>query len=127
MKMTPEGKVKARVRRRLAECPIPVYLFMPVQNGMGEATLDFIGCINGQFFAIETKAGRSVMTPRQVATAHRILGASGMVFVLNEDPATWQLFEQWLVRETAIAALEAKEGVAPVAAQRATDIRNEES
>lgn len=103
--MSPEGKVKARIRLRLSKCPVPVYLFMPVQNGMGDATLDFLGCIGGLFFAIEAKAGYGSMTPRQQSTAARMRLAGATVFLLNEDPMRWDAFEDWLTRATAIVAL----------------------
>lgn len=125
MKMTPEGRIKARLRKMLNECPVRIYLFMPVQNGMGDATLDFIGCINGRFFAVETKAGHGVMTPRQVHTAGRMKVTGAAVFLLNEDPVKWQVFEDWLLRQTAIAALEQKELTTPQLPQWAADILNE--
>jgi hypothetical protein len=50
--MTPEGKVKARVKRALAALPGKVYSFMPVQTGYGAPTLDFLICYRGRFFAI---------------------------------------------------------------------------
>jgi hypothetical protein len=108
--MTPEGRMKMRVRKRLAECSAPVYLFMPVQNGMGEATLDFIGCIGGKFFGVETKAGYGGMTPRQLHTAMRMREAGAAVFLLNENPEGWHDFDFWLASMAAIAALEHPEG-----------------
>lgn len=82
--MTPEGRVKAKVKRRLKELPRR-YHFMPVQNGMGAPALDFYCCINGKFVAIETKAPGKHLTPRQENTRAEILAAGGMVFVVDDD------------------------------------------
>jgi hypothetical protein len=117
--------VKAHVRARLAACPVPVYLFMPVQNGMGEPSLDFIGCIGGWFFAVETKAGHEIFTPRQQHTAMRMEAAGAAVFLVNEDPATWIVFEDWLIRAAAMAALEQGEQPVPEVPEWAARILNE--
>lgn len=58
------------------------YWHMPVQNGMGAPSLDFICCLNGLYFAIETKAEGKMMTPRQDKTAEEIRAAGGKVFVV---------------------------------------------
>ena len=71
--MTPEGKVKARVKEILGV--YSCYYHMPVMNGMGKPTLDFVGCCNTLFFAIETKAPGKVLTPRQRRTRAEIEAA----------------------------------------------------
>jgi hypothetical protein len=86
MPSTPEGKVKALVKRLLKEMKeegYPVYYHMPVQNGMGSPTLDFVGCAHGFYFAIETKAPGKELTPRQETTKNEIEKAKGMVFVVR--------------------------------------------
>ena len=80
--MTPEGKVKARISAALKTAG--AYYFMPVQNGMGAPSLDYIGCINGKFFAIEAKAGDKQMTLRQARTAETMRGADAAVFLVND-------------------------------------------
>jgi hypothetical protein len=81
--MTPEGKVKAKVKALLKQWG--AYYHMPVQNGMGEPTLDFIACLNGRFIAIETKAPGKKPTKRQEVTMTQ-MGASGaFVFVVATD------------------------------------------
>lgn len=80
--MTPEGRVKALVKRALDA--LPVYRFMPVQNGMGAPGLDFYGCSEGRFIAIETKTPGKHLTPRQKTTAEQIVAAGGAVFVVRE-------------------------------------------
>jgi hypothetical protein len=82
--MTPEGKVKAKVKRALATLP-GHYHFMPVQNGMGAPALDFFCCWRGKFFAIETKVPGKTMTERQQSTAAQIIAADGQVFLCDTD------------------------------------------
>jgi hypothetical protein len=81
--VTPEGRVKALVKRRMkAEFPTSYY-FMPVQNGMGAPSVDFLYCINGVFVAIETKAPGGGATPRQETTMAEISRAQGLVFLVD--------------------------------------------
>ena len=81
--MTPEGKVKALVKRRMEVAFPNGYRFMPVQNGMGAPALDFYYCINGYFVAIETKAPGKKPTPRQETTMSDITKAGGLAFVVD--------------------------------------------
>ena len=80
--MTPEGKVKSRVKTLLKQHS--AWWHMPVQNGMGVPSLDFIGCHRGRFFGIETKAGAKAPTPRQQITMQDMAAAGGAVFLINE-------------------------------------------
>lgn len=89
---TPEGKVKARVKRLLQLRG--AYWHCPVQNGMGAPSLDFVGCHHGRYYAVETKAGNKRPTPRQEETIRQIEAAGGKCFVVNETEgmaalATW--------------------------------------
>lgn len=80
---TPEGKIKERVKKLLKAYGI--YYHMPVMNGMGAPTLDFICCYKGRYFAIETKAPGKKPTPRQLITIRDIEQAGGWVFVVAND------------------------------------------
>lgn len=82
--MTPEGKVKAKVKRAL-DTLSNAYRFMPVQNGMGSPALDFYCCVHHVFVAIETKVVGKKLTERQRATAVQIANAGGAVFVIRDD------------------------------------------
>jgi len=93
--MTPEGKVKERVKSLLRR--YGAYYHMPVQNGMGAPSLDFVGCHRGRYFAVETKAGRNQMTPRQLLTAEEIRSAGGTVFLVNETAGCMEFLEAWLL------------------------------
>lgn len=81
--MTPEGRVKAKVKKVLAH--YRAYYHMPVQNGMGKPSLDFIGCSNGFYFAIETKAPGEKPSKRQEVTIEETRQAKGEVFVIDGD------------------------------------------
>lgn len=83
--MTPEGGVKAKVKRALMSLVSECYYFMPVQNGMGAPALDFYGCYRGHFFAIETKAPGKILTMRQYDTKGKIEDADGVVFIVRND------------------------------------------
>lgn len=89
--MTPEGKVKEKIKQVLREHG--AYYHMPVQNGMGKPSLDFIGCINGRFIAVEAKAERGSLTLRQKATIADMEAAGAFVLVIQgvDDPAFDQL------------------------------------
>lgn len=93
MARTPEGAVKELVKRVLRA--YGAYAHMPVQMGYGAPSLDFIGCHEGRFFAIETKAPGKKLTERQRKTAQDMMRAGGAVFVV-EGPDTLRLFEHWL-------------------------------
>ena len=58
---------------------------MPVQNGMGAPSLDFICCHKGVYFAVETKAPGKKLTPRQEHTVSQIQKAGGKCFVVDGD------------------------------------------
>lgn len=91
--MTGEGRVKEAVKKLLKQ--YGAYYHMPVQNGMGKPSLDFIGAHSGWFFGIETKAGKGVPTPRQELTIKEMQAAGGQCFVVNEVSGLPEL-ESWL-------------------------------
>lgn len=81
--MTPEGKVKNVVKKRLDEAE--AYNHWPVQTGYGAACLDCHGCYEGIYYAIETKAPGKHPTARQLITIEDIQNAGGQVFVIGES------------------------------------------
>jgi hypothetical protein len=85
MAMTPEGRIKIKIKKLLDSYAHHVYYFMPVQTGYGNRTVDFLGCICGVFFAIEAKKPGAVPTAIQNATLERIREAGGMTFVVRDD------------------------------------------
>lgn len=92
--MTPEGKVKARVKQILES--ICAYYFMPATGGYGRSGVpDIVGCFNGKFFAIECKADGNKPTALQSREIDRINVAGGYAFVVDENNVemVWTLAE----------------------------------
>jgi hypothetical protein len=84
MASTPEGKVKADVKKFLKS--IGCWYFMPVSNGMGVVgILDINCCYQGRFVAIETKApGKlSNTTANQDRVISEIKAAGGLAVVVD--------------------------------------------
>ena len=82
--MTPESKIKNRVKKILDE--LGVYYFMPATGGYGRSGIpDIVGCYKGVFFAIECKAGKGIPTALQEREIHKIIKAGGAAWVVNED------------------------------------------
>lgn len=83
--MTPEGRVKEAVKRRLKA--LGIYYYMPVSNGMGRhGAPDFICCMNGRFLGIETKAPgkRGNTSPNQERELAAIHDANGLAVVIDD-------------------------------------------
>ena len=90
--MTPEGRVKAQVKKVLEAAG--AWYFMPVSNGMGRHGIpDFIACHKGEFLAIETKAGKGRTTALQQRELDRIEAIGGRALVVTDDPTTMQALE----------------------------------
>lgn len=82
--MTPEAKVKAKVKKLLDE--LRIYYFFPPANGYGRAGIpDVVGCFMGLFVAVECKAGRGKLTALQEVEIEKIKAAGGFTFVARED------------------------------------------
>jgi precorrin-6B methylase 2 len=91
--MTPEGKVKVKVKNMLNA--YGAYHFWPVQMGMGSRTLDCLACHNGRALAIETKAPGQKMTDQQKAIAERMEYSRCKVFEISGADGLTEL-ETWL-------------------------------
>lgn len=95
--MTPEGKVKAKVKRILAKFASTTWVDMPVPSGFGKSTLDFIGCNLGRFFVIETKRDKKEPTRLQWAMIHKVIACGGRAFVIcGDDSPVLRELEEWL-------------------------------
>ena len=82
--MTPEAKVKASVVKLLKK--YEVYYFFPATHGFGRSGVpDIICCLEGNFLAIECKAGNNKPTALQEREMKRIRNAKGDAFLINED------------------------------------------
>ena len=94
MAMTPEGKVKAKVKEYLKE--IGAWYYMPVSNGMGRVGCpDILVCYDGKFIAIETKAPgkRGNTTPNQEREIADITRANGLTLVADDVEQVKELFD----------------------------------
>jgi hypothetical protein len=83
--VTPEGRVKAAVRKFLKAKG--AWFYMPIQNGMGRSGIpDFICCWEGKFYAIETKAPgkRDGATPNQLREIDGIKLAGGVALIVDD-------------------------------------------
>lgn len=82
--MTPEAKVKAKVKKLLDE--LRIYYFFPATHGYGRSGVpDIVGCFMGLFVAIECKAGKGKLTALQEMEIAKINAAGGFTFVARED------------------------------------------
>jgi pantoate kinase len=82
--MTPEGKVKAKVKKTLLE--IGAYYAMPIGTGFGNAGVpDFLVCVRGRFIGIECKANGGKPTALQLKNLADIEAAGGLAFIIDEN------------------------------------------
>jgi len=99
---TPEGRVKAQVTKILQEFKSDLYYEMPVPGGYGKSGLDYIGCIKGQMFSVETKAPGKRPTKRQDMVIDKMRRAGAKVFVIDgtsdADVDTYEELKLWLKR-----------------------------
>ena len=75
MALTPEGKVKAKVKKILQESG--AWWYMPMGT-------DFLCCYRGVLVGIETKAGRNKATALQMLELRNIYEAGGCALIVNE-------------------------------------------
>ena len=72
--------------------------FMPPANGYGRAGIpDFVGCVNGYLFAVETKFGNGTTTANQAREIELIQQSGGRVWIVRETSVdTWAIeFRAW--------------------------------
>ena len=81
--MTPEGKVKAAIKRILAAHGCWDVMMVPTGYGK-KGVPDFLVCHRGRFIAIEAKAGAGTPSPHQEREIAAILAAGGIALVVNE-------------------------------------------
>ena len=97
MATTPEGAVKKRVVAILKR--MGAYYFFPTTFGMGRSGVpDIICCVDGNFLAIECKAGKGKTTALQDFEIESIRRAGGTALVVNEanigEVAEWIRFNK---------------------------------
>ena len=72
---------------------------MPPANGYGRSGIpDFIGCVNGYMFAIETKFGRGTTTDNQEREIAALTRAGAQVWIVRETSVdVWETeFKAWI-------------------------------
>jgi hypothetical protein len=81
--MTPEAKVKAKVKKTLLE--IGAYYAMPIGSGYGNAGVpDFLVCYKGIFVGIECKANGNKPTALQLKNLADIESAGGTALIIDD-------------------------------------------
>jgi hypothetical protein len=93
--MTPEGRIKNKIREILDIYKGRLYVHMPVSHGYGAATLDYYGAIKGQAFAIEAKKPGGKPTLRQQGAISSMRAAGITVFLVATDDDLLEL-SSWL-------------------------------
>ena len=89
MAMTPEGKVKKRVKEILDALGAYHVMYVPVGYGANKGTPDFLVCHKGRFIGIETKAGKGKTTALQDLNLQKIRDAGGVAWVITERDFEW--------------------------------------
>lgn len=84
MPMTPEGKVKERVKKVLTERGAFWYMPMGTAIYSRKGIPDFLVCYKGYFISIETKAGNNKPSKLQEYEMDNIFRALGTTLVINE-------------------------------------------
>ena len=89
--LTPEGRVKAEIRKYLKE--IGAYQLWPVPSGRGKSGVDVHGVYRGRGFAIEIKAEDRppVGTEREESVLKAVNTAGGLGICVNSLAA----LKQW--------------------------------
>jgi len=99
MAMTPEGKVKKKVKEYLQS--IGAWYYMPVTNGMGRVGCpDILVCYKGLFMAFETKAPGKIknVTANQEREINEIISAYGLALVVDDVEQVKEAIECHLTR-----------------------------
>lgn len=93
MKISNEGDVKKIVKAVLKDTP-KCWWFMPPANGFGRSGVpDFVGHVNGNFFAVETKFGKGTTTANQDREIEAIDKAGAKVWIVRETSLDFWEFE----------------------------------
>lgn len=96
MAQTPEGKVKAAIKKYLNTVP-GCWFFMPIGGPYTTHGIpDIVGCVEGCFFAIECKAPGKTgnTTVNQDRVIAEINEAGGLVFVADNVDIVREVFER---------------------------------
>jgi hypothetical protein len=81
--VTPEGKIKTKVKKVLQE--FGCWNYWPVPSGYGRRTVDALCLSNRRFFAIEVKRPGAKPTKNQEQELYNIKACGGTTFVIDCD------------------------------------------
>lgn len=79
--LTPEGRIKADIVRRLQARGC--YVFTPTQMGYGRRTVDILACCQGYFIAIECKPKGVEPTIAQKIVLKSVENSNGIAILAN--------------------------------------------
>jgi hypothetical protein len=97
MAMTPEAKVKKRIKETLDS--MGAYFLQPIGTGFGSnGAPDIVACYKGMFIGVEAKAGKGKTTALQEFNLTRIRVNDGLALVINETNVSQlrELIESWV-------------------------------
>jgi Holliday junction resolvase len=97
MAMTPEAKVKKRIKETLDS--MGAYFIQPIGTGFGaNGAPDIVACYKGFFIGVEAKAGKGKTTALQEFNLTRIRAMGGLALVINEMNVLQlrELIESWV-------------------------------
>jgi Holliday junction resolvase len=97
MAMTPEAKVKKRIKETLDS--MGAYFLQPIGTGFGSnGAPDIVACYKGFFIGVEAKAGKGKTTALQQFNLTRIRAMGGLALVINEENVSQlrELIESWV-------------------------------
>jgi len=97
MAMTPEAKVKKKIKETLNS--MGAYFLQPIGTGFGSnGATDIVACYKGLFIGIEAKAGKGKTTALQEFNLKKIEGMGGLALVVNEMNVLLleELIELWV-------------------------------
>ena len=96
--MKNEADVKKIVKNVLKDANL-CWWFMPPANGYGRSGIpDFVGCVNGYMFAVETKYGKGTTTANQEREIAALIRSGAKVWIVRETSVdVWAIeFKAWV-------------------------------
>lgn len=96
--MKNEGDVK-KIVKDVLKATDDCWWFMPPANGYGRSGIpDFVGCVDGHMFAVETKFGKGTTTANQERELATLTRCGAKVWIVRETSVdVWEMeFKAWV-------------------------------